>query len=256
MKRLLIVAIYVLVLAALCACGSKERTCSDILKLPDENPVSIEVLYDDPSVRSAITSDEDAIEYIMSALLARTYTRVKTVSPGSNTRLKLKYSNGTEKTVGLHGITDGLGRKYEPAESDDLEADLSTESKINTETSYDISMRVKEGTLTPSGAVVIVENRINDETVGIIGGVADDYHLEYSSNGKWYRVNYLSGGHAVVSLGVWYSRGQHEMTIDWSMVYGELPPGQYRIMKDYRASAQGGTSEEFWLAAEFSIGQD
>ena len=256
MRKLLLAAMVMIAVTALCACGSKNKTVNDILGLPAANPVSIEVRYDDPALRSVLINDADGIEYIMSALKERTYNKVKTVSPGTNTSLKLKYADGTEKTAGLHGISDKAGRLYEPQTDDDLEAMLASDSKVAVGTSYDISMRVKEGTASPTGAVIIIENRIQDESINIIGGVAEDYHLEYLANGKWYYVSLLPAGHAVVDLGIRYNDEYCELTLDWTNVYGTLPTGEYRVVKSFYArtvNARDYENSGFSLAAEFSI---
>ena len=72
MRKLLLAAMVMIAVTALCACGSKNKTINDILGLPAENPVSIEVRYDDPALRSVLIYDEDAIESGMSALKERT----------------------------------------------------------------------------------------------------------------------------------------------------------------------------------------
>ena len=44
-----------------------------------------------------------------------------------------------------------------------------------------------------------------------------------------------------------------EFTIDWSWIYGELPPGQYRIGKQFLDVAEPGDYDSHTFYAEFSI---
>jgi hypothetical protein len=130
-------------------------------------------------------------------------------------------------------------------------------SNLVIDTAHSMSMRIKTGSLTSKGMVLVVENLIQDDNIVIVGGVDDDYHLEYQSGGKWYYVESLIEEYYVALLGKYY-KDTIEQQINWETRYGTLSDGKYRLVKAFtEEKREDGKSvtqkEKFWLAVEFEI---
>lgn len=131
-----------------------------------------------------------------------------------------------------------------------LAACANTESKIDKESPFDVSMEVVDGTVTPMKATVLIKNNTDIE---IDSGNEYDFSIEVLKNGKWKTINVGNrdnNADALVFL------GESELVIDWSNIYGELPSGDYRIVKSFFPWTEDGTygiNDEFYLTAEFSI---
>ena len=111
----------ILVLLLFCGCARKEKSFSDIIKLPEGLPKSIEVSFDDPSLADVSISAEEDIEKIINTLNQRKYAVVKTVAPRSNMVLALKYNQESCIKVSINGIKGSDGKLYQPAEEDGAE---------------------------------------------------------------------------------------------------------------------------------------
>lgn len=122
MKKAIAVAILLLFTNVLSGCGHNSISAKTILELPKEQPVSVEVFLDDPTIEPLTIMDGNKIDTIISMLSNRTYKEVKNVTPKSNTKIILKYENGTEKIISLNGVVDSSGKKFEPVSEDELES--------------------------------------------------------------------------------------------------------------------------------------
>ena len=103
-----------------------------------------------------------------------------------------------------------------------------------------VTMLIKEGTLTNKGAVIII---------------SDKNKLPYSY-GKWYRIDSNKNGEWVklepknkdyIFDAISYQLGDDgmiELEIDWTNLYGKLKKGQYRLVKEIGRE---------YMAVEFSI---
>ena len=121
MKKTALLVIIVIIMIFANGCRSKKTSINDFFDFPSESPKIIEVLYDDPNKASSFITDSDDIDMILSILFARSYKEVKTVTPKSNTRIRLIYDD-YEVIVSLNGITDSSKKKYEPVSDDGLES--------------------------------------------------------------------------------------------------------------------------------------
>lgn len=95
------------------------------------------------------------------------------------------------------------------------------------ETDENISMVIKEGTLTDKGATLIISDLCNNTTFG------EWYNIYEFINGKWKKLNYI-----IKEPVAWQTMGyltnsncKLEMDVDWEPLYGTLTPGKYRIVK-------------------------
>ena len=112
-----------------------------------------------------------------------------------------------------------------------------------------VEMTVKEGSERRTGLSLRMEN--TTEIAYITGSF---YALERKEDGKWNEVlktpSDTARGWTLVAYPI-APKGSREETIDWVWLYGELPPGEYRVIKEI--SEDKPESETFYLAAEFTI---
>lgn len=111
------------------------------------------------------------------------------------------------------------------------------------------SLRIthKEGTLTPEGATFIYKNAGKDV---VYFGLR--YYLQTQINEKWF--NMVTSTFWTLEL-IHLNPGEEaELSTDWSIYYGELPPGNYRFIKEYRESRPVG--EPQYIYYQFTINTD
>ena len=104
------------------------------------------------------------------------------------------------------------------------------EEKLQTIENGDISMYVIDDSITSKGATFVIKNNTDIEC---IYGV--DYLLEKKIGDEWKEVDTLTVSPLVWNL-IGYtlnSNEQSEINIDWSIGYGELESGNYRLVKTF-----------------------
>ncbi len=112
-----------------------------------------------------------------------------------------------------------------------------------------VAMVVKSGTASAAGLTVVLENRSNSECI-----YSEFFALEEKINGRWYQVPIAIDNYGFNSIGYDLAPGeQREWTADWGWLYGDLGPGEYRIVKDILDFQGTGNYETHFLAAEFSL---
>ncbi len=119
---------------------------------------------------------------------------------------------------------------------------IGNESSIIIETN-EITLKVKEDTLTKDGATFVLEN--NREEVITYN---DAYTIEVKKDNKWYELNII-----IEFVDASYeleSKNTDEITIDWSESYLTLPKGEYRLIKEVTIPE---TLELFYVASTFTI---
>jgi len=90
-----------------------------------------------------------------------------------------------------------------------------------------VKLEIKEGTLTSTGATVIITDK-NENPYG--WGVP--YFIEIEEDGIWteaqdlYRISWIEIAYELDE------NGQYEQEINWEKFYGELKPGNYRLVKN------------------------
>lgn len=108
--------------------------------------------------------------------------------------------------------------------------------------SSDITMTIKEGTLTRTSATVVIKDNNKEHCYG------EWYDIYIKENYEWKpvkRIGEYSANLLAYSSG---TAGELKFNLDWSERYGELENGEYRIVKSL--DTQGGKLE---LYAEFTI---
>lgn len=108
-----------------------------------------------------------------------------------------------------------------------------------------VSMRIKEGTLTRTSATVIITDTSDRENI-----YGNPYKIEKYENGSWIA---LIPKIDMFFTSIGYMVGKDhtlEFSINWESFYGELPNGKYRIIKDTSIALEGTTH---YITAEFIL---
>jgi hypothetical protein len=112
-----------------------------------------------------------------------------------------------------------------------------------------LTMSVKEGSVSPSGATVVFTN---DSYAEFDTGTY--YLLEKFDGNKWRKVKTIIENYAWEDIAIILPPGQAtERAEEWEWLYGKLSPGKYRINKDFRYSRAPGDYDEYPISAEFEI---
>ena len=102
------------------------------------------------------------------------------------------------------------------------------------DTSTVIDTYIKEGTLTKKSATVVLELKQNYEVT-----FGEDYYIEKEVNGKYEKIKYKDGKNCLCNdIGyILEPNKPRELEINWGSCYGELPKGDYRIVKQFTFSS-------------------
>lgn len=108
-----------------------------------------------------------------------------------------------------------------------------------------VSMRIKEGTLTRTSATVIITDTSDRENI-----YGTPYKIEKYENETWIP---LTPKQDMLFNSIGYMVGENhtlEFPINWESYYDELPNGKYRIIKDTSIAVEGTTH---YITAEFTL---
>lgn len=124
---------------------------------------------------------------------------------------------------------------------------IGKESNINI-TDKNIILRIKDGTLSNTGATLILENS-SDITISF----GEDYWLEIEQNGKWYSLETIND--FVVNTPLYHLKPSEskEKDIDWGYAFGTFPKGKYRITKNITLEFENDKKEDTYIVGEFTI---
>lgn len=128
---------------------------------------------------------------------------------------------------------------------------IGDDSTIVEGTTYDFTMEIADGTLTPSSATLLVTNNTDLE---IASGNAHDFLIEVLKDGKWKTIEIGEWSNTAEAFG--FVPGETRVDIDWKKRYGTLPDGTYRIVKGFfvwEEDGPGGIDDTFHLTVEFTI---
>ena len=106
-----------------------------------------------------------------------------------------------------------------------------------------VSLSIKEGTLTKTGATVIITD--NNKDTYIYG---ESFRIDKKENGEWKKLEIIDDTFGFTDI-AWSvgNNGKLERKHDWSKLYGELAEGEYRLVKDVYDNGY----KEIWV--EFNI---
>lgn len=115
------------------------------------------------------------------------------------------------------------------------------EENGNVENASDSSMVIKDGTLTPSGATVVLTNSY---------GYDRWFRIDKEENGEWKEAETINDNYSFTAEGyLTNGNSEVEIPIDWTDLYGTLENGKYRIVK----RAFNNLNREEYVSVEFTI---
>lgn len=93
------------------------------------------------------------------------------------------------------------------------------------------------------------------ETMQSVGAISagSGYYLEVQTDSGWLVVPMLYG-HQWQWDNQKIDGDQHTWHIDWTIIYGELAPGNYRIRKPFTVTSNDGVVKTYFINEEFIIG--
>ena len=119
-----------------------------------------------------------------------------------------------------------------------LMAGCAKESAYQPTGAANVTMTLSDAT--PTGAVVTIQD---DNPEPFVYG--EWFVIEMEKDGAWYEVKTKITDYGFNEIGWLTDNGKLTMNVDWAWLYGELPAGHYRILK------QAGTEI---IGAEFTVG--
>jgi len=109
-----------------------------------------------------------------------------------------------------------------------------------------VTMVIKDGTLSSTGATVIITDLSGKDNV-----YGNAYRIDKKVNGEWTKLKPIIDSNAWNSIG--YSVGKNnrlELEQNWELLYGKLNIGKYRIVKSTSIPLE---KENHYFSAEFEI---
>ena len=113
-----------------------------------------------------------------------------------------------------------------------------------------VGFKVLKDTVTPTGLTYRITRKAESWEFG------EAFTVDRQENGEWVPVPRVESEFEVVFNAIGYELtipgASKDMTAGWSMLYGELEPGHYRIGKRFHHKVSAAT-EDITLYAEFDI---
>lgn len=123
-------------------------------------------------------------------------------------------------------------------------------SEIETNTFEGVSLKIEADTLTNTSAKVWVKNNTEFE---ITSGNEYDFFLQVYQDNHWYSIKTGDRSNTAEAMVL---KGEQTIDINWIDIYGELPKGHYRIVKEFFPWSNEeslGYKNAFYLSDEFDI---
>ena len=193
----------------------------------------------------AKNKDKNAVIYNQKEKLGVCGTGLKTekIATESGIEAEVGYFNSGNNWNYVAFMYDGVALV---AYNNGLEDEIAKEAleilkTMNFTDNTNIVMTIKEGTLTKTSATIIMQSKDKSKkyTTGAWFAIEKKENgvwkeLPVSSLVSWIEIAYISNDEGIIEMGV-----------NWKDIYGELEPGQYRIVKEL--------THNVYVYAEFSI---
>lgn len=111
----------------------------------------------------------------------------------------------------------------------------------------DVSLMIKDGTLTTKSATLILKNNSNKKVQ-----YGEEYTIEIKKHGEWYKMNSSERWFNMVAF-LLNAGESKEIEVDLEYGYGKLKKGTYRIIKSVDYVYENGKYENFNIAVEYTI---
>lgn len=119
-------------------------------------------------------------------------------------------------------------------------------SKTTIENDTDVSISIKEGSLTTTSAIIVLTNNGSDDYK-----YDSSYLLEIKKDNEWHNIN-VSLNFNLIAYEL-SPKENVEIEIKWENGYGTLESGEYRLVKNIDKELEDETYESFNIAIEFTI---
>ena len=116
-----------------------------------------------------------------------------------------------------------------------------------------VNMYIKEGSLTDTSAIIIIEDKNPNRIVYGSGFYIEKYSNE---NNSWDSVDVTGENYAFNAMAYYVDNdGILEMKQDWAHIYGSLSKGIYRLVKDvfFESDIPVDENDKFYVWVEFEI---
>jgi len=111
------------------------------------------------------------------------------------------------------------------------------------------AMAIKKGTVTSTGATLVLENKTNKQAM-----YGQPFEIDRKTGDEWVELIPEIENYAFTMEAFTVPAGQfREMEVLWEWLYGRLSAGQYRIVKNMNVESTDGIGYESTLTAEFKI---
>jgi len=100
-----------------------------------------------------------------------------------------------------------------------------------------VTLELKEGSLTKTGAVFIFSNKTNDAF-----SYGEGFELEYKRDNFWVSLDSINDLGFSCMLYVLKGNESKEIVVNWEWYYGELESGEYRLVKSANKTKKNGTN--------------
>lgn len=167
-----------------------------------------------------------------------------------------------EEVEGNKNIVEDIELNGEPIE---IETQNSSDIAIDKEiTEFDIS-KLSKSTYTLNDFAGVTMTLISTTDTELTVSIASDnkntciygeyYSIEYLKDGTWYALPYVAEGNVCFNdIGYELTKGDsRKWSTNFEWLYGKLPVGQYRIVKDILDFRSTGDYDKYYLSTEFTI---
>ena len=110
-----------------------------------------------------------------------------------------------------------------------IEEKIESSRRIEMNSIDGINMVIKDGTLTKTGASIIITDTTNQDNT-YSGGC--DYRIDKKINNNWQEMKKIKNLPYTMQAFIVDENNKLEFDIDWSITYGELETGEYRLVKN------------------------
>ncbi len=121
--------------------------------------------------------------------------------------------------------------------------------EVNVRNDLGVSLTLTPGTLSPTGGEFVLYNE-SEESFSYTG----EYYLNKLTDEGW---GYMkpTGDSLIFTLIIQELNmfDSYTMNYDWSRAFGELPAGEYRLIKKITPFQGNSVQEEFYVTCEFTI---
>ncbi len=114
-----------------------------------------------------------------------------------------------------------------------------------------INMYIKDDTLTSTSATIVIEDH-NPNKISY----GSDFYIEKYHNGKWKSINTTGENYGFNAMAYFVDEnGILEMNQNWTHIYGTLPKGIYRLVKNvfFESDISIEEKDKFFVWTEFEI---